>query len=91
MTTELVVTLHGDASAAGAVLVHGDRAATRPRAEDPRYWDTRISARDETGRTLATAAITFVAVRGAARRLVTGLLAINPPDVVRGVFPAYCA
>jgi len=29
-------------------------------------------------------------VRGAARRLVTGLLAINPADVVRRVFPAYC-
>jgi len=91
MTTELVVTLHGDASTAGAVLVHGARAATRPRAADPRYWDTHVSARDEAGRPLATAAITFVAVRGAARRLVTGLLAINPPDVVRRAFPAYCA
>jgi hypothetical protein len=91
MTTELVVTLHGDASAAGAVLLRGDRAATRPRADDPRYWDTHITARDEAGRALATAAITFVAVRGAARRLVTGLLAINPADVVRRVFPAYCA
>jgi len=30
-------------------------------------------------------------MRGAARRLVTGLLALNPPDVVRRVFPAYCA
>ena len=29
--------------------------------------------------------ITFVAVRGAARRLVNG----NPPDVVRRVFPVY--
>ena len=91
MTTELVVTLHGDVSPAAAVLVHGERAATRPRAGDPRYWETHVSARDEAGRLLATAAITFVAVRGAARRLVTGLLAINPPDVVRRVFPGYCA
>jgi hypothetical protein len=89
MTTELAVTLHGDGAVPGAVLVHGERAATRPRAEDPRYWETRVSARDEAGRPLATAAITFVAVRGAARRLVTGLLALNPPDVVRRVFPAY--
>jgi hypothetical protein len=89
MTTELAVTLHGDPAVPGAVLVHGERAATRPRPGDPRYWETRVSARDEAGRPLATAAITFVAVRGAARRLVTGLLAINPPDVVRSVFPAY--
>ena len=91
MTTELAVTLHGDAAVPGAVLVHGERAATRPRAGDPRYWETRVSVRDEAGRALAAAAITFVAVRGAARRLVTGLLAINPPDVVRRVFPAYFA
>ena len=91
MTTELAVTLHGDAPAGGAVLVGGERAATRPRAGDARYWETRVTARDEAGRALATADITFVAVRGAARRLVTGLLAMNPPDVVRRVFPAYCA
>ena len=69
----------------------GERAATRPRADDPRYWETRLHARDQAGRPLATAAITFAAMRGAARRLVTGLLALNPPDVVRRVFPAYCA
>ena len=91
MTTELTVTLHGDARANGAVVVGGERAATRPRADDARYWDTRVSARDAAGRPLATAAITFVAVRGAARKLVTGLLAMNPPEVVRRVFPAYAA
>src|SRR2546430_2706201 len=81
----------GDAPAGGAVLVGAERAATRPGAGDARYWETRVTARDEAGRALATADITFVAVRGAARRLVTGLLAMNPPDVVRRVFPAYCA
>jgi hypothetical protein len=91
MTTELAVTLHGDPTATGAIIVGGERAATRARAGDPRYWQTRVHARDDAGRPLATAAITFASVRGAARRLVTGLLAINPPDVVRGVFPAYCA
>jgi hypothetical protein len=91
MTTELSVTLHGDARIDGAVVVSGERAATRPRADDARYWDTRVSARDASGRPLATAAITFVAVRGAARKLVTGLLAMNPPEVVRRVFPAYAA
>jgi hypothetical protein len=28
-------------------------------------------------------------VRGAARRLVTGMLAVNAPDVLRAVFPGY--
>jgi hypothetical protein len=61
----------------------------RQRLDDPRYWDTEVSARDETGRTLARGRITFVAVRGAARRLVAGMLAMNPPDIVRTAFPAY--
>ena len=37
----------------------------------------------------APARITFVVVRGAARRLVGGMLAINDPESVRRVFPAY--
>jgi acyl-coenzyme A thioesterase PaaI-like protein len=89
MTTELRVTLHGPAAATALVRVAGERAAVRPRAEDARYWDTRIVAADADGRLLATAEITFVAIRGAARRLVSGLLGLNPPDVVRRVFPAY--
>ena len=91
MTTELSVTLHGDAAADGVVRVSGARADVRPRADDPRYWQTRVAATDARGRLLASAAITFVTIRGAARRLVTGLLGINPPDVVRRVFPAYTA
>jgi hypothetical protein len=91
MTTDLAITLHADAPSDAPVLISGERGATRPRADDPRYWETQASARDEAGRLLATAAITFVAVRGAARKLVTGLLAINPPEVVRRAFPAYCA
>jgi len=38
---------------------------------------------------VASASITFVAVRGAARRLVSGMLAINAPDLLRRVFPTY--
>jgi hypothetical protein len=91
MTTELTVTLHGDPTADGDVHMCGERARARARADDPRYWDTQVGAFDATGRALASAAITFVAVRGAARRLVTGMLAINPADVVRRAFPAYCA
>jgi acyl-coenzyme A thioesterase PaaI-like protein len=89
MTTELRVTLVESAAAGAAVRVGGERAAARPRADDGRYWDTRVAAWDERGRLLASAAITFVAVRGAARRLVNGLLSVNQTDVVRRVFPAY--
>jgi hypothetical protein len=61
----------------------------KPRADDGRYWQTYVGAWDEGGRPLATAAITFVTIRGAARRLVDGLLGVNPSEVVRRVFPAY--
>jgi hypothetical protein len=61
----------------------------RPRADDPRYWDTEIAAWDDAGVLVASAGITYVAVRGAARKLVAGLLAINPADVLRRVFPGY--
>jgi hypothetical protein len=88
MTTELRVTLYG-ASAGSAITVAGARRAVRPRADDPRYLDTTLTARDAEGRLVASATITFVAVRGAARRLVTGMLAVNAPEVLRAVFPAY--
>ena len=88
MTTELRVTLHGPAPFGPPVTVRGARAAVHARAGDQRYWDTAIEARVE-GAIAATARITFVAVRGAARRLVTGMLAINDPARVQRVFPAY--
>ena len=89
MTTELRVTLHAPARADGAVTVSGARASARPRPDDPRYWETEVAACDASGRLVATAAITFVAIRGAARRLVTGMLAVNTPECLRRVFPAY--
>lgn len=91
MTTDLAVTVHGPVAFGTPVVVEGARASARARAEDPRYWDTEAVARDDAGRLVASARITFVAVRGSARRLVRGLLALNPPDVLRRVFPAYVA
>ena len=88
MTTELRVSLHGPAPFDAPVTVHGFRAAVRPRDEDARYQETEIVARAG-GLLVATARITFVVVRGAARRLVGGMLAINDPACVRRVFPAY--
>jgi acyl-coenzyme A thioesterase PaaI-like protein len=89
MTTELRVTLHAEPAAGSPITVAGARAAVQPRGGDSRYQDTTLTARDADGRLVASAAITFVAVRGAARRLVSGLLAMNPPEMLRGIFPAY--
>ena len=89
MTTELRVTLHAAAKADEPITVTGARAAVRPRPGDTRYWDTAITAHDGAGRLVASGAITFVAVRGAARRLTTGMLAVNDAAVLRRVFPAY--
>jgi hypothetical protein len=89
MTTELAVTLHRPVRADATVTVVGARGAVRQRVDDGRYWDTRVEVRDAGGALVASAAITFVAVRGAARRLATGLLALNPPALLRQIFPAY--
>jgi acyl-coenzyme A thioesterase PaaI-like protein len=89
MTTELRVSLHAAASADAPIIIAGARASARPRAGDARYWDTALTARDARGRLVASAAITFVAVRGTARRLASGMLAVNAPELLRRVFPAY--
>src|SRR5262245_16708286 len=88
MTTELRVSLHRPAPFDATVTVAGARASVRPREDDARYQDTEIVARAG-DQVVATARITFVVVRGAARRLVNGMLAINEPECVRRVFPAY--
>lgn len=88
MTTELRVTLRRPVAFGGPITVAGERGGVRQRTDDERYWDTAVVVADADG-VAAAAAITFVAVRGAARRLVTGMLAMNPPETVRRVFPAY--
>ena len=88
MTTELRVSLHRPAPFGAVITVSGSRAAVRPRGDDPRYQETSIVAYGD-GRIVATARIVFVAVRGAARRLVTGMLAMNDRACVQRVFPAY--
>jgi acyl-coenzyme A thioesterase PaaI-like protein len=89
MTTELAVTLHRPIGLGAPIVVAGARSRTRARGDDRRFWDTEVVASDTSGVIVATARIAFVAVRGAARRLVTGLLALNAPDVLQRVFPAY--
>ena len=89
MTTDLRVRLHGSLAFEGGITVVGSRAAAHAHAADARYWDTEVAAWDDAGQLVASARITFVAVRGAARKLVTGLLAMNPPEILRRIFPAY--
>ena len=89
MTTELVVTVHGAIPRDGALSIAGARASARPKAGDARYWDTDVGAWDGAGRLVATARITFVAIRGAARKLVTSLFAINAREVLQPIFPTY--
>lgn len=89
MTTDLALGLIGPVPFGTPITVAGRRAAVRSRAEDPRYWDTEVRAWAGPGRLVAWGRITFVAVRGAARRLAAALLALNPPEVVRRAFPAY--
>jgi hypothetical protein len=83
------VRLHVPVPFGRRLIVAGPRASVRAHADDPRYWDTDVAVWDDDGALVASADITFVAVRGAARKLVAGLLAVNPPDVLRRVFPAY--
>ncbi len=89
MTTDLRVRLRDQVPFGRRLIVAGPRDAVRAHADDARYWDTEVGVWDEDGALVASADITFVAVRGAARKLVAGLLAVNPPDVLRRVFPAY--
>jgi hypothetical protein len=89
MTTDLRVTLPAAVPFGGLLTVAGPRAAVRALPDDPRYWQTDVAVWDEHGTAVASAHITFVAVRGAARKLVAGLLAVNPPEILRRVFPAY--
>ena len=89
MTTELSVHLARPVPFGTPLTIVGSRAVVRAHADDARYWDTEIAATLDDGTCVASASITFVAVRGSARKLVAGLLAVNPPDVLRAVFPKY--
>jgi len=83
------VTLRRPVPFGPSITVAGRRGDTTARVDDARYWDTHVAAWDDSGQRVADARITFVAVRGAARRLITGMLSMNPPDLVRLVFPRY--
>lgn len=89
MTTGLDVTLRRAVPFGTTITVAGSRRRVLPHTDDPRYLDTALVALDDRGDVLASARITFVAVRGAARRLAPWLMQMNDPEVVRRIFPAY--
>ncbi|MBI2218288.1 MAG: hypothetical protein HYU51_13435 [Candidatus Rokubacteria bacterium] len=96
MTTVLDVSLARRPAFGRPLTVIGERAHVVPAPDDSRYLATevrlfegRAAAPEDHGNVVATGRIVFVAVRGAARRLVNGLLSVNAPEVIRRVFPAY--
>ncbi len=89
MTTELAVTIAGRIPLDTTLNLNGARASARPSTDDQRYWRTQVEAREDTGRLVAAADITFVAVRGAARKLASWVAPLNPPEVLHRIFPAY--
>lgn len=90
VTTELRITLHRPAYPFGEpVVVLGPRARVTPDPGDRRHWRTESFLVSPAGELIASGVITFVAVRGAARRLITGVLGINRPEVLRRIFPTY--
>ncbi len=89
MTTDLEVTLHGSVPFATVLTIAGRRDTVRRAADDPRYWTTEAAAWDDAGRPVADARITFVAVRGAGRKLAAWLSQVNPPDTIGRIFPTY--
>jgi acyl-coenzyme A thioesterase PaaI-like protein len=88
MTTELALTLHRSIAFGEPVIVAGERGRTRSRS-DARFWETEVTAADASGRIVASGHIVFVAVRGAARRLMQGFLSRSSPEILRRIFPAY--
>lgn len=89
MTTHLAVTMAERVPLDTPLTLSGTRASVRPSTDDQRYWRTQVEARHDSGRLVAAADITFVAVRGAARKLASWVAPLNPPDVLHRIFPAY--
>jgi hypothetical protein len=89
MTTELAITLERELRFGSAITLVGDRKRVTQRPDDGRYWETEVALFGERDDVVATGRITFVAVRGAARKLASAMLTINAPETVRRVFPAY--
>ncbi|MFQ5897512.1 MAG: hypothetical protein ACE5JN_04615 [Candidatus Methylomirabilia bacterium] len=90
MTTDLRIMLHQPTYPFGKPLAAvGVRERTAPQEAESPYWRTESTLVAPDGELLASGVITFVVVRGAARRLIKGMLGINPPEVVRRVFPTY--
>ena len=89
MTTDLAVTVAPALAFGASLAIRGERARVQPRPDDGRYWRTHAVACDGRGRVVAEADITFVAIRGTARKLAGWLNPLNPPGLMSRIFPAY--
>ena len=89
MTTDLAVTLAARVPLDTTLTLSGARARVQPSSDDSRYWTTHVEAREGSGRLVAAADITFVAVRGAARKLAAWMAPLNSRDILHRIFPAY--
>jgi hypothetical protein len=89
MTTDVAVTLGRRVPFGEPIAVTGERARVQPLPGDPRYWQTHALACDGSGRVVAQADVTFVAIRGTARKLASWLSPLNPPGLLSRIFPAY--
>ena len=90
VTSEVETTVYGDEVAFDEPLVflgeHASATATDPKGH---FWRTTGGIFTRTGRLLASTTVIYAASRIYSKRLIPALLALNPPESVRQIFPGY--
>lgn len=90
VTTDITVTLHRPAHPFGDTLLgFGSRDRVAAADERGHFWKTETAVLASDGALLASGAITFAGSRVYSRRLIPKLLAWNPPESLRPIFPAH--
>ena len=90
VTTELVVTLHRPGHPFGETLLAiGARDRVTATGERGHFWKTETAILASDCALLASGAITFAGSRAYSKRLIPTLLAINPPESLRPIFPRH--
>jgi len=90
VTTEISVTLHRPAHPFGArLLALGARERVAAVGERGHFWKTETVVLGSDGALLASGAIMFAGSRAYSKRLIPRLLALNPPERLRAIFPRY--
>ena len=92
VTAEVAVTIHRHDVAFGDPLVLlGDYSTVTSADGKGHFWRTEGGVFDAHGTLLASARVTYAASRIYSKRLIPALLALNPAESVRRVFPTYVA